>query len=169
MGFVPLDVNIKKIIYIEFVNLRVLLIHGGIIMNRLLASVFAPIVFYILSIPYGVINYLLFGISKPNPFPGIIILYIYSFPFFFIAGIPISIIIDKMNIGWRWVNYSVAGGMVLLILVLKKYFEHGDFYLDTDSMFAYLQAGLAFFISLRLCELMFQKLYKKYEGGQLDT
>src|SRR5699024_12644957 len=98
MGFVPLDVNIKKIIYIEFVNLRVLLIHGGIIMNRLLASVFAPIVFYILSIPYGVINYLLFGISIANPFPGILILYIYYFPFFFLSCIHISIIFDILKL-----------------------------------------------------------------------
>lgn len=131
-------------------------------MNRVLASVFAPFVFYILSYSYGIINYLLCGTLISQPFPGIIILYIFSFPFFFIAGIPISIIIDKMNVGLRWLNYTVAGGIILLILSFKEYFENNNFSIEMDSMLAYLQAGLAFFLALRVFELMFQKLHKKY-------
>lgn len=79
-------------------------------MNRVLASVLAPILLYILMFIYAYMASLNSVFNQPYyfSFHEFFIVYIFSFPVFFILGIPLSILLDKIK-GVRFINYLLPG------------------------------------------------------------
>ncbi|MFD2627687.1 hypothetical protein [Oceanobacillus kapialis] len=132
-------------------------------MNRVLASVTAPVLIYIFLVIYGVIVYTINSLELPPIFSlaEFLTIYLISFAFCFFIGIPLSFIIDKIK-GIRGINYTLAGGIIYVILMIKNNIEHSRFFIHVDSLLTYSFAGLAFFISLKIMEILFQKLSVRY-------
>nr|CDQ32593.1 hypothetical protein BN993_02011 [Virgibacillus halodenitrificans] len=133
-------------------------------MNRVLAAVIAPVLLYVSFVIYGISYRFLTGIPIPQLFSlfGFMLVYIFSLPFYLIIGIPFSIIIDKINKKFRWLSYIIAGYVILILITLVQTFENGNFTIDRESMIAYPMAGFSFFITLKVIETTFKKLYIKY-------
>lgn len=107
-------------------------------MNRVLASVTAPILIYLFLVIHGVIVYTIYSLELPPIFSlaDFLTIYFISFAFFFFIGIPLSLIIDKIK-GIRGINYSLAGGVIGVILMIKNNIESSRFSGDVDSLLIY--------------------------------
>src|SRR5699024_2730461 len=89
---------------------------------------------------------------------GLLLIYIYALPFYLIVAVPVSVIIERINKGIRWVNYLVAGLLTGIVIVLlntnDKSFEDGPL---IETIFIYMMAGLVFYYVLKILEFNEQK------------
>lgn len=88
---------------------------------------------------------------------GLMLIYIYALPFYLIVAVPVSVIIERINKGIRWVNYLVAGLLTGIVIVLlntnDNSFEAGPL---IETIFIYMMAGLVFYYVLKILEFIDQ-------------
>ncbi len=89
-----------------------------------------------------------------------VLLYMLALLFFVFIGIPISLIIERMNKGTRWINYSLAGIFIGLIISIFNGIEGLDVSLVSYLPWAY--AGFSFYIVL----VALEKLTLKLRNGE---
>src|SRR5699024_12804776 len=86
---------------------------------------------------------------------GLLLIYIYALPFYLIVAVPVSVIIDRINKWFRWVNYLVAGLLAGIVIVLlnsnDKSFEAAHF---IETLFIYMMAGLVVYYGFNIFELI---------------
>ncbi len=88
---------------------------------------------------------------------GVFLIYIYALPIYLLIGIPISLIIERVNKGVRWINYSLggmAGGLFL-------YFMNSNLQDLDGTFFLMAAAGLSYYFSLVFLEKLVQILRNK--------
>src|SRR5699024_11488244 len=87
-------------------------------------------------------------------FEGLMLIDIYALPFYLIVAVPVSVIIERINKGIRWVNYLVAGLLTGIVIVLlntnDKSFEAGPV---IETIFIYMKAGLVYYYILKILEI----------------
>lgn len=132
-------------------------------MSRILAVVISPIVLFLLSFIIGfVVNTgNAFEQEATSPIMDLFVYYVILFLFFLILGAPLSIVLDKLK-GLRFINYSIAGLVIGLILELLSYFEVQM--VEVRLLFIYALAGFSYYLSLLFFEKIYNRLYAKYTG-----
>lgn len=69
-------------------------------------------------------------------------------PVYLLFGVPVSIMIEKINKGIRWLNYSLAGVVGGLIIMFINSTQ------DYMTALAYSVAGFSYYWTLRVLELI---------------
>ncbi|RCW63949.1 hypothetical protein [Saliterribacillus persicus] len=132
-------------------------------MKRILTTVIAPCILYFSFLAFDTISGSSFTFFPESPFfIKLLIVYLYSFPFFLFIGIPTSIIIDKINKGVRWVNYAIAGGIVGLIMKIKNIIDGYPILYDLDVFIIFPGASIIFYLLLKSLEIIFTKAFGKH-------
>jgi len=83
---------------------------------------------------------------------GVMFVYIYALPFYLIVGILTAVIIERINKGIRWVNYSLAGMFVGILIISLNTTNK-----SIEVIFFYMMAGLVFYLVLKILEFIEQK------------
>lgn len=138
------------------------------IMFKITASFFAPFVLSSFFLLYNVIFDMIHNYSFKFVFEGIgfgfFIIYIFALPAYLFIGVPISLIIERINEGIQWINYSlagIAGGLILVFIINKSSLQELDDILG--AFFLWAAAGLSYYISLVILEKLVQKLRNREE------
>lgn len=126
------------------------------------SSFIAPFVFFFFFYLYNVTSRLMEGYNLHfTTDPALsVLLYMLALLFFVFIGIPISLIIERMNKGTRWINYSLAGIFIGLIISIFNGIEGLDVSLVSYLPWAY--AGFSFYIVL----VALEKLTLKLRNGE---
>lgn len=125
---------------------------GGDPMLKIFAAMLSPFVFSFFIGIYQIPKFI-----SNSTFPSFTLdysltFYIYSLPAYLLLAVPASFIIEHINKGIRWVNYSIAGGLGGLMLL---FFNNSPIEWE-NSLF--LCAGLSFYVSLKVLEVTKRKI-----------
>ncbi|MFB4158893.1 hypothetical protein ACE1TF_03315 [Geomicrobium sp. JSM 1781026] len=129
-------------------------------MLKVFAAVVSPIVFYfILSILDWAKEMLIYNSLPTLSLEAFFIVYVFSLPAFLLIALPISIILDRIPYGLRWVNYMLSGlvgGVIVVVFNVLRGVENLD--ISLEWVVGYMIAGGAFYCSLRLLETFDERL-----------
>ena len=138
------------------------------VMNILLkvtAAFLAPFIFTLFFILYSIIFDVINGYSPNFNVEGVwfFIVYLYTLPAYLLIGVPISLIIERINKGIQWINYSLAGmvgGLIFSFII-----NNGSLPLDNIhvTFVVWATAGLSYYVSLVTLKKLVQKLRNKEE------
>lgn len=118
-------------------------------MLKFIAAFLAPFVLSLFFILYNLFN-LIFIHNRPLSFSidGFLLVYIFALPAYLLIGVPASIIIERINKGIRWLNYSLAGVIGGLIVIFINSSQ------DYKTALAHSVAGFSFYCTPRILELI---------------
>lgn len=108
--------------------------------------------FAIYNIVVAIIN------SHPISFGGLSWVYIYSLPVYIFIGIPCSFIIERINIGYQWINYVLIGFLIGMILNGFSILNGEIDPLEWDIVWWYGIAAFAYYASLNILKWIDNKL-----------
>lgn len=136
------------------------------LMSRVFAAAFSPLLLCLLYVIQSLlsgstdlISYDLSGLG------GLLyIVYIYTLPFFFFLGIPLSFLFDKLK-GIRFINYFGSVMVLSLIFQIIRNYNEGPPYFDFSTSLVYPLASVCYLLLLLIFEKMMEKLYMKYTKG----
>lgn len=121
---------------------------------KFVAAFLAPIVLSLFFVIYNLVHFIFIYNDLPSfSLDGFLFVYIYALPVYLLFGVPVSIIIEKINKGIRWLNYSLAGVVGGLIIVLINSTEINSTQ-DYMTALAYSVAGFSYYCTLRVLELI---------------
>lgn len=138
------------------------------IMNLILkitVAFLAPFILSLFLILYDMILGVINGYSTNFNFEAVwfFVFYLYALTAFLIIGVPISLIIERINKGIQWINYSLAGmvgGLIFSFII-----NNGSLPLDNIhvTFVVWATAGLSYYVSLVTLKKLVQKLRNKEE------
>ncbi|MBM7631076.1 hypothetical protein [Geomicrobium sediminis] len=121
-------------------------------MLKIFAAILSPFVFSLLIGIYQIPKFILNSTFPSFPLDSYYLIFlIYALPAYLLLAVPASFIIEHINKGIRWVNYSVAGVLGGLMI----YFVNNS-PIDWEILL-YLLAGLSFYVSLKVLEISKRK------------
>jgi hypothetical protein len=126
---------------------------------KVIAAFLAPFILSIFLILYQLIRIIVtLDGSASLHLSGFLFVYIYALPAYLLLGVPASILIERLNKGIRWVNYALAGALGGIVVVFLNAINHSiAFVYSLESIFFYMLAGFAFYVTLKLLEILEQK------------
>jgi|SRR5690625_286881 len=133
------------------------------ILLKITVAFLAPFIFTLFSILYSIIFDIINGYSPNFNVKGVwfFIFYLYTFPAYLLIGVPISLIIERINKGIQWINYSLAGlvGGPIVAFIINNNGLHGIDDIPV-AFLAWVTAGLSYYVSLVILEKLVQYLYR---------
>lgn len=133
------------------------------ILLKITVAFLAPFIFTLFSILYSIIFDIINGYSPNFNVKGVwfFIFYLYTLPAYLLIGVPISLIIERINKGIQWINYSLAGlvGGPIVAFIINNNGLHGIDDIPV-AFLAWVTAGLSYYVSLVILEKLVQYLYR---------
>jgi|SRR5690625_309881 len=129
-------------------------------MLKIFAAFLAPVVLTIYFILYHLFRMILVHqFSLSFSFDGFFFVYIYAFPAYLLIAVPVSMVIERINKGIRWINYTLAGLLGGLIVVFINAVNSSQGFVFTMGWaIMYMTAGFSFYIALRILEKIDDRL-----------
>ncbi|WP_164216085.1 hypothetical protein [Virgibacillus sp. YIM 98842] len=132
-------------------------------MLKVFAAFLAPFILMIFFSLFNVFSMILSGnYSISFSLSGFLYVYIFAFPAYLLMGVPVSVIIERINLGLRWFHYSLAGAFAGFVLVFINSVGNSQGFVFTfEWAITYMVAGFSFYTALRGLEILDERLQNK--------
>lgn len=133
------------------------------LMSRVFAAVFSPLLLFFLYVIQSLLSDSAAFIKYDLSNLGWILYgaYLFTLPFFFFLGIPLSFLFDKLK-GIRFINYFVSVMIFSLIFQVIRNYNEGQPYFELSTTIVYPLASVCYLLLLFIFEKIMGKLYIKY-------